>query len=354
MSQTPPPSLPPYPQKSPISQPGLRSPVVAAPNKPSSKEEVQRQRRTGCTIGVIALLVVVVFAYVGYLTINFFVSRLSGTGGGFGPIATPTLAPVTTTPIKATLTYAGVDITIIDVQQSASFPDDVNLISAPGEVRLDIREHNTVAHAIGNFTYREAAHIILPTSKSVSPVNADNFFAPESTTPRTNWLDFSVPTKINVGELLLRLGKAGEAQMDVLLRPNVDVSRYHSKTIKPHITLHYHGLNWTIKSARESWSVGNQQASAGMLYLTLTLVADNPASQTFNALPANYMQLKAGGTTDPPTVDSTFPPSIGAATTGTTGTAVFLVPQNTSSYTFILLADPTSQALQVSADFQIQ
>ncbi len=299
---------------------------------------------------MIALLVIVLVATGGYFAISFIASGLSGASTGF----TPTPASVTTTPISATLTYAGVQITLIDVRQAASFPEDANLISTPGEVRLDIKERNTLANAIGTFTYSDVVHIILPTSKSVAPVNADNVFAPESAAPRTNWLDFPVPTNTNVSDLLLRLGRNGEAQMDVLLRPNVDVSRYQLKTVKPHAALHYRGLDWTITTATLSWSAGNQQASAGMRFVTLTLKTNNPDSQAFNALPGNYMRLKAGSTTNVPTPLSAFPPSVGAKTTGITGMVVFLVPQDITSYTFILVADPASQVSQASTDFQIQ
>jgi len=323
--------------------------VVASPTRAESKEAVRRERRTGCLIGVITLLVVVIFASAGYLTISFVTSRLSSYGTG----ATPTPAPTTTTPLKATLTYAGDVITIVDVRQSASFPDDASIVSAPGEVRLDIIDRNAAANPTGGFSYKDVAHIVLPTSKSISPINAENFFSPASTAPRTNWLDFPVPTNTNVGELLLRLGRVGEAQMDVLLRPNVDLSRYQSKTVKPHATLSYRGLNWTIKSAELSWSTGNQQASAGMFYLAITLTTNNPTSQDFTAFPGDYMRLKVGGTTLTPTIGTTFPPTIGAESTGSNGTVVFLVPQNATLYTFILLADSASQAPQASANFQI-
>ena len=295
---------------------------------------------------------IVLFATGGYLAISFIAPRLSSISTSAFITTTP--ASVTTTPINATLTYAGVQITIVDVQQSASFPEDAGLISTPGEVRLDIKERNTMANTVGTYTYGEAAHIILPTSKSVAPVNADNLFAPETAAPRTNWLDFPVPTNTNVSDLLLRLGKNGEAQMDVLLRPNADVSRYQPKTAKPHATLHYGGLDWTITTATLSWNVSNQQASAGMRYVTLTMRADNPTSQAFNAVPADSMRLKAGSTTNAPAPLSAFPPSVGAKTTGTTGTVVFLVPQDITSYTFILVADPASQVNQASTDFQIQ
>jgi len=319
----------------------------------ASAKSGMREREIGCGIGIIALLVIVLVATGGYFAISFIASRLSGAGTSAG--ITPTPASVTTTPINATLIYAGVQITLVDVRQSMSFPEDANLkISTPGEVRLDIKERNTMANMVGTYSYSEAAHIILPTSKSVAPVNADNLFAPETAAPRTNWLDFPVPINTNVSDLLLRLGKNGEAQMDVLLRPNVDVSRYQLKTVKPHAALHYRGLDWTITAATLSWSVGNQQASAGMRYVTLTLKADNPTSQAFNAVQGDYMRLKAGSTTNAPTPLSAFPPSVGSKTTGTTGTVVFLVPQDITSYTFILVADPASQVNQASADFQIQ
>jgi hypothetical protein len=330
-----------------MSQQGLR----ATPAKASAKNR-KREKEIGCGIGIIALLVIILFATGSYLAISFIVPRLSNISTS--AVITPTPASVTTTPINATLTYAGVQITIVDVQQSASFPEDADLISTPGEVRLDIKERNTMANVIGTFSYSEAAHIILPTSKSVAPVNADNLFAPETPAPRTNWLDFPVPTNTSVSDLLLRLGKNGEAQMDVLLRPNVDVSRYQPNMANLHATLHYGGLDWTITTATLSWNVSNQQASAGMRYVILTLKTDNPTSQAFNAVPADYMRLKAGSTTSAPTPLSTFPASIGAKTTGTTGAAVFLVPQDITSYTFILVADPAAQVNQASTDFQIQ
>jgi len=343
--QTPPKASRPQQTPRPLSQPGL----LATPAKASSRNG-KREREIGCGIGIIALLMIVLFATGGYFAISFIASRLSGTGTGI----TSTPASITNTPINATLTYAGIQITIVDVQQSAGFPEDANLITKPGEVRLDIKERNTLANAIGTFTYSDVVHIILPTSKSVAPVNADNLFAPESAAPRTNWLDFPVPTNTNVSDLLLRLGRNGEAQMDVLLRPNVDVSRYQLKTVKPYAALHYRGLDWTITTATLSWSAGNQQASAGMRFITLTLKTDNPTSQAFNAVPADYMRLKAGSTTGAPTPLSTFPPSVGAKTTGTTATVVFLVPKEITSYTFILVADPAAQVNQASTDFQIQ
>jgi hypothetical protein len=345
----PPPNTP-RPPNSPSSLPGLRPPVVAPPTKAESKEAVKRERRTGCVIGVVTLLVVVIFASAGYLTISFVTSRLSSYGTG----ATPTPAPTTTTSINATLTYAGDEITIVDVKQSASFPDDADVLSTTGEIRLDIIDHNAVANTLGGFSYKDVAHIVLPTSKSISLINAENILSPESTATRHNWLDFPVPTNIDVGELLLRLGRTGEAQMDVLLKPNVDLSTYQSKTVKLHLTLHYRGLRWTIKSAELSWSIGDQQASAGMLYLAITLTANNPTSQDFTDFPGGYMRIKVGGTTLAPTIGTTFPPTIQAKTMGSMGIVGFLVPQYATSFTFILLGDPTSQASQASANFEIQ
>src|SRR5271167_4992652 len=108
----------------------------------ASAKSGKREKEIGCGIGIIALLVIVLFATGGYLAISFIAPRLSGISASAG--ITPTPASVTTTPINATLTYAGVQITIVDVQQSASFPEDANLISTPGEVRLDIEERNTM------------------------------------------------------------------------------------------------------------------------------------------------------------------------------------------------------------------
>ena len=48
-----------------------------------------------------------------------------------------TQAPLTTTPINATVTYSSVDITILNAQQATSFADDRDT-PAHGVVRLNL------------------------------------------------------------------------------------------------------------------------------------------------------------------------------------------------------------------------
>jgi hypothetical protein len=100
-------------------------------------------------------------------------------------------------------------------------------------------------------------------------------------------------------------------------------------------------------------SIDGKQASKGMHYISVTLMVNNTLSQT--AIPGSafaYMRLKTGSTTATP-VETTLPVSFDAGTNGKTGTVTFLVPQNATTYTLILLAQPQSGFDQVTQDFRL-
>jgi hypothetical protein len=90
-----------------------------------------------------------------------------------------------------------------------------------------------------------------------------------------------------------------------------------------------------------------------MRYVSMTLKVNNTLSQT--AIPGSaydYMRVKAGDTTATP-LHTTLPVSFEGGASGKTGTITFLVPQNATTFTLILLAQPQSGFDQATKNFQL-
>src|SRR5436305_14452930 len=79
---------------------------------------------------------------------------------------------------------------------------------------------------------------------------------------------------------------------------------------------------------------------------------DNPSSQGTNGYPPDYLRLKFGGTTISETSD-TIPPTA-AGTSHLIGLVAFLVPQEETSFTLVLLPNDLNGATsQATIPFQI-
>src|SRR5437879_5349817 len=102
-------------------QPSFRNaqppPAYARPQKNSSGVILK--------VGVILLLLLLLLGAGGFFAFRFVTSRGGSTAntGAKGEI-TPTQAQLKTMPINATVTYAIVDITLLNAQQATSFADD--------------------------------------------------------------------------------------------------------------------------------------------------------------------------------------------------------------------------------------
>jgi hypothetical protein len=259
---------------------------------------------------------------------------------------------VTSSALNTTVTYAGVTMTVQKVEQAQNFTDDPNS-AANGMLRVHLQAQNTTQVPV-NLMYTTIAHLIVPGGKTLAPtyVKANVGVAPGIT--RTGILDFAVPTNTKASLCVLQLGAPDEAQLDIPLTPGADMSRYAPKTFTiTGATFQYLGLNWSLATATSQLSIDGKQASKGMHYVSVMLKVNNTLSQT--AIPGSafaYMRLKAESTTASP-VETTLPVSFDAGANGKTGSVTFLVPQNATSYTLILLAQPQSGFDQVTQDFRL-
>ena len=342
-------------------------PVYAQPQKNGSGKLLGK---IGCGVGVAILLVILLLGTAGYFGYKYLANRVTNavnsstgngsTGGNTNPAAAPVQAPIKTSPVNATVTYAGVDLTILDVQQSANRLDDPNIVpnangSMPGVVRLDFKEHNTGTNDIYTSFYTNGFRLLLSGTIGVAPVAIQKQNGLAADVSQTNWIDFPVPTGTNVSQTKLQLGADTDAQMTFPLTANPDTSQYQSKSFP--LTgkqTQFSGLSWEITSATLNWSTDGTQATKGMRYLTLSMKVNNPSTSDFNAYTPDIARIKTGEIISS-TIGGSFGGGLGIASgsSGKTGDFIFLVPQNVTSYTFLLL-DKSGQNQNGTIDFQLQ
>ena len=260
-----------------------------------------------------------------------------------------TQPPITTVQINQTVPYGGADITIVNVQQSKAFMDDLDA-GTTGVVRLNIKENNSSTSGT-NYLYGDVARLILPDKTSDAPTNEQQFSGPDAGVTRTNWIDFPVPTSTRISQLTLQLGKDTEAQEMIALNGKANVAQYQTKTTQlTNVTSQYAGLAWTVTSATVSLDYKGQQAAKGTQFVTVSLNVDNPSSQDFSGYWGDYLRLKSGTITSPPN-DATLPLGFVAHSSGGTGGVTFAMPTGSTSYTLIFLSTP-SNPTQSTVNFQ--
>lgn len=347
-----------YRPSSPAPQGYQPPPVYTKTQKNSSRSVLGK---IGCGVGVAILLILLVLGAAGYFGYKALTSvansaatsTTTGTGSTAttGTGSTPSV-PLTTAQINAQITYSSTDLTILNAQEASSFSDDPGG-STPVLVRLNIKEHNPTASTVF-LSYGDNFRLILPDGTSVAPANEHDNGGIDQTVTRTNWIDFPLSSSIDLNKLTLRLGAASQAQMDVVLTGNADLSKYQLKTTSPNTSFQYAGLKWTLTTVTSSFSADGKQADSGMRYIVVTLKVNNPTSDTYFYSINDYGRLQSGTITNSPT-STTLDSSIAAGTTGAVGTITFLMPQSGGSFTLMMLArtDTTPAATQYTTIFQI-
>jgi zinc-ribbon domain len=328
-------------------------PAYARPQKNSSG-----LRRLGFGAVLLLLLVVVVIGTAGFGAVRYLGSHLPG-GAGHPYLNTPGgQAPVTTTQLNTTVTYASVVITIVNAQQATSFPNDNG---APGLLRLNLHEQNTntpeksLVLSTVSYIYADAFHVILPGGKSIAPLDSQLVTGPVQGKSQSGWVDFPVSATLKVSSLLLRLGTETQAPMDVPLVVHPALSQYQPRQVSVGTQAHYGNLLVTLSSATTQFSYGGQQADKGMRFLVVALSIANPTSSDVIANPPDFLRLQTGGTLSSPQGSTTLPTSFSANTASSTGEAAFLVPQNEIAFTLVFLAsDSTGATSQATIAFQMR
>jgi len=356
---TPPPGA--YPQ-----QPQAQQAYQAAPGQPAYQPAppyAQPQKKGGgcMKVGIILLLLLLLLGAGGFFAFRYITSR----GGNAvntdaNNVVTPTQAPLTTTPINSTVTYASVDITIVNAQQATSFADD-HSTPAQGVVRLNLHAVQSDVNSAGNnnafttspvYAYPEAFALLLPGGKKMDMGNYKDLTGPARKENQTTWIDFPASTGLKVNQMTLQIGKDTEEQILVPLTGHADLSQYQSKQSTPNLRVPFGGMFWTLKTATLKLSDSGGQAAKGMRFLVLRFSVDNPSTEGGNSYPPDYIRLQYGGTII--TLEQVVLGDDGPNTTNVPGIFSFLVPQGTTAATFILLPGHTPNTTsQATIPFQI-
>ncbi len=317
----------------------------------------QRQRSSCC--GCLVLLVVLFLClgvpslyYASKTSFTSFSKGLNFTSGSSNSSnsSLTTQPTITTVPLNEAVNFFGVDLTIVNAQQSQAFLDDSSS-STTGMVRLNLNEDNK-STSTARFLWDDQARLILPDKTSVAPVSEKEFGGPDGGVSRPNWLDFPVPTNVQVSQLTLQLGGNTKAQESIPLTGKANLAQYLPKTAQPNIATQYAGLTWTITTATASPGFQGQQADKGMQYVIVTLKVDNPTPQTFRGYYGDYIRLKSGDATQAPN-DGTLPLGFDAGSSGSSGNVIFTMPSGSTSFTLIFLNTPAYQFPQATANFQV-
>lgn len=337
---TNPPSNPGQWTNNPSPVPPPQAPWMETPPTP------QPGKRRGAGVVLIVLVILLVLGGGGYLAFTL----LSGHAPGLGV----SQAQIKTTDLNTAINYAGVDMTLLSVQQSQNFADDPQTANN-GMLRLNIQEQNKTQKTLG-WNYNTIARLLVSGKTALAPVyvKSQGSLAPGATS--TSTVDFAIANGGTLSALTFQLGAANEALIPIPLTGKADMSKYLPRTVEQKKTTVYFGLDWSLTSSAVGLSIPGQQASSDMQYLTLTLKVDNTlAQEAITGSPFDYLRVKAGDKTVGP-VDTTLPVSFAMGDKGEkakTGTAVFLIPQNSTAATLILLSQDPGDDGQATIDFQL-
>src|SRR5437868_3766443 len=147
-------------QQNPLQPPSVNQQAAQQYSQPSQAkttrdfyEKQTRRRRPGRTAFLLILLIVVLILAAIFIAVAPSGIHLPGLGSA-------SQAPITTVPVNSTVTYAGVDITVLNAQQSQNFIDDPHT-SNDGMVRLNLQAQNK-SSVQENWSYYNIAQLLVP------------------------------------------------------------------------------------------------------------------------------------------------------------------------------------------------
>jgi hypothetical protein len=341
----PPPPTPTYSQQP--QQPQTRAAYQSAtPNQqtyqpvPTYARPQKNSGRGVLKVGVILLLLLLILGAGGYFAFRYITGKVGGIANtGTNSQATPTQAPLITTPINATVNYASVNITIINAQQATSFADDKDTPAA-GVVRLNLHAvqsdvDNVYAISAPSFIYADCFTLLLPGGNKIAVGGYKVGAGPNRKSDQTNWIDFPAATSLKVDQMTLQMGKDTEEQILVPLTGHADLSTYQAKQSTPNTRVQFGDMFWTLKKVTFKLSDSGTQVDKDMRFVVLTFSIDNPGTEANNGYPPDYIRLEYGGTTI--TLEQDIVGDTSPGTSNIQGIVSFLVPKDTTAATFILL-----------------
>lgn len=254
----------------------------------------------------------------------------------------PATAPSTTNlPIERSVAYDELTIAILSAQDAATFQDDA-IHAGPATVRLNLRVSNTTTGTI-SIIYYDVARLLLPQHSSTAP---SNLTLPTDYKPGTNatgWIDFPIPTGMQLTKMTLQLGSSAlnETLVTLPFSGAFNPARYTSRHVPQSLVIYYyfegHTLTYHLNSVDISYAYHGSEVKAGDQYYILNFTVDNPNGVVVSpGLGFDYVRLVIDGTNSPP-IDNTLPYSFPAGARSVGGHVAYIEQAGMQSLTLAFL-----------------
>lgn len=247
--------------------------------------------------------------------------------------------PITSLQVQRTVSYAGLDFTVLTAQSATFFTDD-DIHSESATVRLTLRVTNQTTNQTA-LVYYDVARLLAPKLNPIAPSNVQLSAGFKLGSSETGWIDFAVPVGLQLNTLHLQLGNTllSESLVTVPFTGAFDPNRYASR-ISPqsltipyafyvtvnHVTFLSPTLIYHLTSVYVGYSYQGNQCKAGQQFYVLNFSVDNPNDTDISpGLGFNYVRLVLNGTDRPP-FDTTLPASFKAGAKGIVGQVAFSAP----------------------------
>jgi hypothetical protein len=256
----------------------------------------------------------------------------------------PTPAPINTLKVQRSADYVGLEFKVVNAQYATSFMDD-NIHPAAAIVRLNMNVANKSADQV-SIVYYDIAHLLAPKSIIFNPTNVHLSVGPKPGKSESGWIDFAVPSGLQLETLRLQLGSSalGEALVTIPFTGRFDGSRYSDKTVAQTLTINYYFpynnpqlLVYHLTSVDVRYAYRGMQVKAGSQYYVLHFRVDNPnGNKVSPGFGYDYIRIMYNGGSPHPPVDNTLPYGFSAGKTAG-GQVAFLGPAGMKAITLDFL-----------------
>lgn len=210
----------------------------------------------------------------------------------------------------------------------------------------------TVLEQLRKRNQGETFALLLPGGKKGALGGYKDITGPARKGDQTTWIDFPASTGLKVNQMILQIGKDTEEQLLVPLTGHADLSQYQPRQSTPNLRVAFGSMFWTLKTVTLKLSDSATQVEKGKRFLVLSFSLDNPGTEGYSAFPPDFIRLHYDATTI--ALEQAVIGNAAAGTTNVPGLVSFLVPQDITTATFILLPGHTPGATsQATISFQI-
>jgi len=255
------------------------------------------------------------------------------------------LYTLSTLNVQRSSLYAGLNVTLVNVQYAPSFSDDF-VRAGPAVVRVNVRVHNPTTAAIA-IPYYDVARLLIPGQQPVAPVNLNLAGTFQAGATRSGWIDFPATGKVELNSLKFQVGNMAthEQLVTIPVTGAFNANQFASRTYHPSLTVYYYFQGWKVPaytltyhltSVNVQYAYNGIQAGSGQQFYTLNFSVDNPNGATVGPGWGNdYLRLQFSSLRTP--VDSTLPSSFKPDAQHVTGHVTFAAPTGLHSLTIVFL-----------------